>query len=149
MLSFLSVIAVRVGLVTSSSVMFWLAVVELPLPSVKVQVTTVTPWAVIGKLTFGVPVIVPAQASVVVGAVGVPEHSPILMAVRVGVTGGVTSFSVMVKVVVCVFPLPSLAVIVMSCVVLCPLMIVPGAGSCVLMMLPTVVQLSAAVVKAV
>ena len=149
MFSFLAAIAVRVGLVTSSSVMLWLAVVELPLPSAKVQVTTVVPWVVIGNVVVVVPVMVPAHASVVVGAVGVPEHSPILTAVRVGVTGGVTSFKVMVKVVDSVFPLPSLAVIVMSWVVLCPLITVPETGSCVLMMLPTAVQLSAAVVKPV
>ena len=147
--SSLSAIGVRVGLVTSSNVMFWLAVVELPLPSAKVQVTMVIPWAVIGNVVVVVPVIVPAQASVVVGATGVPEHSPRLTLAKVGVTGGVTSFSVMVKVVVSVFPLPSLAVIAMSCVVLCPLITVPEIGSWVLRMLPGVVQLSAAVVKPV
>ncbi len=122
---------------------------ELPLPSAKVQVTTVVAWAVIGKLTLGVPVMVPAQASVVVGTIGVPLHCPILTAVKVGVRGGVTSFNVMVKDVDSVFPLPSSAVMVISWVVLCPLMTVPRAGSCVLMMLPAAVQLSAAVVKLV
>ena len=37
-----------------------------------------------------VPVIVPAQLSVVVGAVAVAEHSPVTLA-SVGVTGAVTS----------------------------------------------------------
>ena len=46
----------------------------MPLPSLNVQVTTVVPWVVIGKMVAVVPVIVPAQASVVVGAVGVPLH---------------------------------------------------------------------------
>ena len=46
--------------------------------------------------------------------------------------GGVTSFRVMVKVVDSVFPLPSLAVIVMSWAVLCPLITVPETGDCVL-----------------
>lgn len=43
----------------------------LPFPSSYVQVTTVGQAVVIGKVTSGVPVIVPAQASVVVGAVHV------------------------------------------------------------------------------
>ena len=119
------------------------------MPSLKVQVTTVVPCVVIGKPTFGVPVIVPAQLSVVVGATGVPEHWPTLTAVKVGVAGAVTSFNVIVKVVDSVFPFPSLAVMVMSCVVSCPLIRVPETGSCVLMMLPVAVQLSAAVVNPV
>ena len=42
------------------------------------------------------PVTVPAQLSVVVGAVAVAEHSPVTSA-KVGVTGGVTSFTVTVN----------------------------------------------------
>ena len=126
-----------------------MAVVEFPFPSLKVQVTTVVPCVVIGNIVAVVPVTIPAQLSVVVGAVGVPLHCPTLTAVKVGVVGAVTSFNVIVKVVDSVFPLPSLAVMVMSWVVLCPLIRVPETGSCVLMMLPVGVQLSAALVKLV
>ena len=50
--------------------------------------------------------IVPAQASVVVGAVAVAEHWPVTLA-KVGVTGGVTSFTVTVKLQVVILPNPS------------------------------------------
>lgn len=82
-----------------------MAVEEFPFPSLKVQVTTVVPWVVIGKLVKVVPVIVPAHASVVVGAVGVPEHSPTLTFAKVGVTGGVTSNAVTIN--ECTFVLKS------------------------------------------
>jgi len=107
------------------------------------------PCVVIGNVVVVVPVMVPAQASVVVGAVGVPLHCPIFTSAKVGVTGAVTSFNVIVNVVVSVFPLPSSAVIVISWVVLCPLITVLMAGDCVFVMLPTAVQLSEAVVKPV
>ena len=121
----------------------------MPLPSAKVQVTTVVPWVVIGKIVEVVPVMVPAQASVVVGTVGVPLHCPTFTSANTGVCGAVTSFKVMVKVVDSVFPLPSLAVMVISWVVLCPLITVPETGDCVLIILPAAVQLSDAVVNPV
>src|SRR5207244_185284 len=77
------------GLVTSSTITFWLAVVELPLPSSKVQVTTVVPCVVIGKTVVVVPFIVPSQSSVVVGVGGVPLHSPTFTSANVGVAGAV------------------------------------------------------------
>ena len=45
--------------------------------------------------------------------------------------GGITSFSVTTNVQVAVFPLPSLAVSVMVCAVLWPVMTVVAAGLCV------------------
>ena len=56
-----------------------------------------------------VPVIVPEQLSVVVGAVAVTEHSP-FKPVRTGVTGGVTSFTTTLKAQVAIFPLVSATV---------------------------------------
>ena len=56
-----------------------------------------------------VPVIVPAQLSVVVGAVTVTEHSPVAAA-SVGFTGLVTSSTTTVWVAVAVLPLPSVTV---------------------------------------
>ncbi len=50
----------------------------------------VVPCAVIGKVVVVVPVIVPAQLSVVVGAVGVALHSSFISA-KTGVTGSVVS----------------------------------------------------------
>ena len=81
-----------------------------------------------------------------------PTPSLLVLAVAVAgqvIVGGVTSFKVIVKVVDSAFPLPSSAVMVISWVVLCPLIIVPETGSWVLTMLPTAVQLSPAVVKLV
>ncbi len=57
------------GSVVSSMTTFWICVLELLLESVNVHVTTVVPWVVIGKVTFGTPVNVPPQLSVAVGAV--------------------------------------------------------------------------------
>ena len=54
-----------------------------------------------------VPVIVPEQLSVVVGAVAVAEHSPVTSA-STGTTGAVTSFITTFWVAVEVLPLPSL-----------------------------------------
>ena len=67
-----------------------MAVTVCPLPSLNDQVTTVVPCVVIGNTVVVVPVIVPAQLSVVVGAVGVAEHCPVTFA-SVGTTGGVVS----------------------------------------------------------
>jgi len=83
------------GFVTSSIITFWLAVVIFPFPSLNVHVTTVVPWVVMGKVVDVVPVIVPAQLSVVVGAVGVTEHCPVTFD-KVGVTGLVTSSTITV-----------------------------------------------------
>ena len=49
---------------------------------------------VIGKMVEVVPVIVPAQASVVVGAVGVPSHCPTFTLAKVGVTGATVSSTI-------------------------------------------------------
>ena len=46
----------------------------LPLPSLNIQVTTVVPCAVTGKVVNVVAVIVPVQLSVAVGAVNVTAH---------------------------------------------------------------------------
>ena len=81
-----------------------------------------------------------------------PAPSLLVLAVAVAgqvIIGGVISFKVIVKVLDSVFPFPSLAVTVISWVVLCPLIAVPETGDCVLMILPAAVQLSAAVVKPV
>jgi len=78
------------GAVMSSKIIFWLAVTMFPLPSLNVHVTTVVPCVVIGKVVVVVPVSVPAQLSVVVGAVGVIEHCPVTFD-NVGVLGFVTS----------------------------------------------------------
>jgi hypothetical protein len=88
--------AVIVGGILSSTITFWFAVVEFPFPSSKVHVTIVVPLVVIGKTVSVVPVMVPAQASVVVGAVGVPAHCPTLTFANVGVKGGTLSFTVIV-----------------------------------------------------
>ena len=66
----------------------------MPFPSLNVQVTTVVPWVVIGKMVAVVPVMVPAQASVVVGAVGVPLHCPTFTSAKVGVTGATVSSTI-------------------------------------------------------
>ena len=69
---------------------------ELPFPSSKVQVTTVVPCVVIGKIVEVVPVMIPAQISVVVGTTGVPLHSPTVTSINIGVTGAVASFIVII-----------------------------------------------------
>ena len=66
----------------------------MPLPSSNVQVTTVVPWVVIGKIVAVVPVMVPAQASVVVGAVGVPLHCPTFTLANIGVIGAIVSSTI-------------------------------------------------------
>jgi hypothetical protein len=63
---------------------------DCPFPSLKFQVTTVVPGAVIGKVVVVVPVIVPAHASVVVGASGVTSHCPVKSA-KAGVNGATVS----------------------------------------------------------
>ncbi len=62
---------------------------------------------------------IPTQLSVVVGAVGVDEHSSVISA-NVGVAGLVTSSPVMITSQVAVFPLPSSTVIVTVCVLPSP-----------------------------
>ena len=68
-----------------------------PLASSNVQVTTVVPCVVIGNVTMVVPVIVPAQLSVAVGAVSVSTiHSAFISeSIVMSATGGVISISVM------------------------------------------------------
>ena len=57
---------------------FCVSVVELPFPSANVQVTIVVPCVVIGNTVEVVPVTVPAQLSVVVGAaIDATEHSAV------------------------------------------------------------------------
>ncbi len=92
----------------SFTITFWLGVVVLPLPSLKVQVTTVVPWAVIGKLVVVVPVMLPTQASVAVGAVGVPAFARHIRQAGHIRHGAVTSSSTTFWVGVALLPLPSL-----------------------------------------
>ncbi len=56
--------------------------------------TIVVPWVVIGKRVAVVPVMVPAQASVVVGVGGVPVHCPTFTSANVGVTGAMVSSTI-------------------------------------------------------
>jgi hypothetical protein len=74
------------------------------------------------------------QLSLTVAALKIPiEALQLVSAFTVGATGqvmdgGITSFSVTTKVQVAVFPLPSLAVSVMVCAVLWPVMTVVAIG---------------------
>src|SRR6478736_5420872 len=86
------------------------AVVWLPLPSLKVHVTRLVPSVVIGNLVVVVPVTVPTQASVVVGAVGVagvPLHVLNVTSANVGVTGGIVSSTITFWFAVVTLPWPS------------------------------------------
>ncbi|MNY40152.1 hypothetical protein D3C86_1748750 [compost metagenome] len=59
----------------SKIITFCVWVEVFPFPSLYVQVITVVPEAVIGKVALCVPVMVPAQLSVAVGAIkDVTEH---------------------------------------------------------------------------
>ncbi|MNE03707.1 hypothetical protein D3C87_985810 [compost metagenome] len=78
------------GAAVSLMVTFWLAATIFPLPSSKVQTTTVVPCAVIGKTVFAVPVMVPEQLSVAVGAVNEAEHSAATSG-RIGRMGAILS----------------------------------------------------------
>ena len=95
------------GAVISVTITFCVAVVVLPFPSSNVHVTTVVPWVVIGNTVEVVPVTIPAQLSVVVGAVGVPEHSPKFTSANTGVTGDVISSTITFCVAVAMLPFPS------------------------------------------
>ena len=66
------------------------ALTEFPELSVKVQITLCVPFAVIGNSVAVVPVMIPEQMSVVVGAVSVTEHSSLTLG-NVGINGGVIS----------------------------------------------------------
>jgi hypothetical protein len=79
------------GGVISSMITFCVTVDVLPLPSLKVQVTTVVPWVVIGNGVVVVAVTVPTQLSVAVGAVGVAEHCAVTLGNDTGAAGAVTS----------------------------------------------------------
>ena len=89
-----------------------MAVVEFPLPSLKVHVIVVDPPSTKVSVSDVVPVIVPAQLSVVDGTESVPSQSTVT-ADSVGVTGAVISSTTMLCVCVDVFPLPSSKVHVM------------------------------------
>jgi uncharacterized membrane protein YgdD (TMEM256/DUF423 family) len=84
------------GAVTSSIMTFCVCVLLLPVVSVKVQVTTVVPAVVTGKIVVVVPVIVPSQLSVAVGVVGAETlHSPVKFAkLAASATGAVTSSTI-------------------------------------------------------
>ena len=86
------------GAVTSSIITFWVWVLMFPLASSNVHVTTVVPWAVIGSTVVVVPVIVPAQLSVAVGAVNVSTlHSAVTSdKFATSATGAVVSTTVIV-----------------------------------------------------
>ena len=91
-----------------------------PFPSLNVQLTVNVPCVEYVNGFVVVPVIVPAQLSVVVGAVTVAEHCPVTVA-KVGVDGFVTSSTITVCVAVTVLPLPSLndhVTTVVHCVVI-------------------------------
>ena len=95
------VISARVGAtgsVTSSITTFCVCMELFPFPSSKFQVTTVVPCAVIGKVVVVVPVIVPSQLSVAVGAViEATEHSAVTSAREpASGTGAVTSSTITV-----------------------------------------------------
>ena len=79
------------------------------MPSLKLHVTTVVPCVVIGKIVGVVPVIVPAQLSVVVGANGVAEHWSVTSA-RVGII--IAAGAEIVKFCVAVQPFASVTVTV-------------------------------------
>ncbi len=67
------------GGVSSVMITFWLAVEILPLPSSKLQWIIWVPWVEYVNGSVVVPVTVPAQLSVVVGAVTVTEHSAVML----------------------------------------------------------------------
>ena len=84
-------VASATGAVMSFIITFWVCVLVFPFPSSYVQVTTVVPWVVTGNEVIVVPVIVPSQLSVAVGAVGaVTAHSSIKSA-RGSINGPVWS----------------------------------------------------------
>ena len=66
-----------VGSVTSSTITFCGTMILLPLPSSKVQLMTKVPCVLYVSGSVVVPVKIPEQLSVVVGAVAVAEHSPV------------------------------------------------------------------------
>ena len=80
-----------------------------PFPSLNVQLTVNVPCVEYVNASVVVPVIVPAQISVVVGAVKVAEHCPVTE-VKVGSTGGVLSVTITLKLQVEIFPALSVAV---------------------------------------
>src|SRR5689334_11244096 len=98
---------VMVGGVTSWSITFCVTVDVLPLPSLNIQVTIVVPCAVIGKVTLGVPVTGPTQLSGATGAVGVAEHSAVMLGKLAGAAGGVTSSMMTCCLVTMKLPWPS------------------------------------------
>src|SRR5205823_14258705 len=99
-----------VGAVTSATTMCCVCVDSLPLPSLKCQVTSEVPCVVRVSESLVVPVIVPLQLSVAVGAEAiVAEHSPVASAREAAFgTGAVWSATTMCCVCVDSLPLPSL-----------------------------------------
>ena len=95
------------GAMVSWTMMFCVWVDSLPWPSLKCQVTTDVPCVERVSESLVVPVTVPAQLSVVVGAaLMVAEHWPVTSG-NTGVAGGVVSWTMMFWVAVVVLPFPS------------------------------------------
>jgi len=95
------------GGVVSSTTTVCVAVEMFPLPSLKLQVIVYVPWLLYVRGEVVVPVIIPAQLSVVVGALTVALHCPVTV-VSVGTAGGLVSSTITVCVAVVILPLPSL-----------------------------------------
>jgi hypothetical protein len=104
------------GGVISSNITFCVTVDVLPLPSLNVQVITVVPCAVMGNGTLDVAVIVPAQLSCAVGAVGVDEHCAVTLGNDAGASGGVISSTITFCNTTIKLPFPSLNIQWMTCV---------------------------------
>ena len=104
----------------------------------------VKPCAVIGKIVNVVPVTVPVQLSVVVGAVGLALHCAFIVA-NTGDNGAVMSIFVTLNVHILVFPFMSVTVKVITSVPV-PLTVLPIIGDCVTDAIP---QLSLAVASGV
>ena len=107
---------ITVGIVISSIITFWVWVLVLPELSVKDQVTTVVPCAVIGKDVVVVPLIVPEQLSVAVGTVKLSTlHSAVTSSKSViSATGAETSSIITFWVWVLILPSLSVKVHVTS-----------------------------------
>jgi hypothetical protein len=120
------------GGVISLTMTVCVAVDILPLPSLNSHATTVVPCAVTGNGVNVVPVTVPTQLSIAVGAVGVTPHSLTSVGNDDGGTGGVTSLINTFCTAVDILPLPSLNVhvtTVIPCVVTGNIVVVvPNTG---------------------
>src|SRR5207245_4535768 len=95
------------GAIVSLTTIRCVAVLTLPWPSSKLHVTSEVPCVVRVSGLLVVPVMVPLQLSVVVGAaVIVAEHSPVTSA-SVGTTGAIVSLTTIRCVAVLTLPWPS------------------------------------------